>query len=64
MEEVVTAAVAEAVEAVEAVVVVVEVVEDVETIEAVMVMTKEEDLSIPSFCAIGGKEPYVSVIND
>lgn len=35
----------------------VEVVEVVEDVQAVMVMRKEEDLSIPSFCGIGGKEP-------
>lgn len=41
----------------------VEDVEDVETIEAVMVMSKEEDLSIPLSCGIDGKELYASVIN-
>lgn len=69
VEEVVTVVVAEAVEAVEAVVMVelvevLENVENMEAIEAVMVMSKEEDLSKPSFCGIGGKEPYISVIND
>lgn len=46
------AVVTEAVEVVEHV----EDVEDVEDVEAVMVMSKEEDLSIPLSCGIDGKE--------